>query len=94
MRIAFEIESPVNTEINAITSGGSVYIENLMEISMLALGGSMEVVDIQGNIEMRTSGGSIRLENIDGQAEVATSGGTYELKKLLRDWKQEPAEGH
>jgi hypothetical protein len=66
VRIAFEIESPVNTEINAITSGGSVYIENLVGNQYARTsGGSMEVGDIQGNIEMRTSGGSIRLENID-----------------------------
>ena len=57
-------------------------------------GGSMEVVDIQGNIEMRTSGGSIRLENIDGQAEVATSGGSIRAKVAAELKARTSGEGH
>ena len=94
VRIAFEIESPVNTEINAITSGGSVYIENLVGNQYARTsGGSIEVGDIQGNIEMRTSGGSIRLENIDGQAEVATSGGSIRAKKVTQGLKARTSGG-
>ena len=54
-------------------------------------GGSMEVVDIQGNIEMRTSGGSIRLENIDGQ-EVAMAG-EHTSKKATQGLKARTSGG-
>ena len=86
--IAFEIETPVNTELNARTSGGSVIIENLSGNQYARTsGGSMEANNIQGNIEMRTSGGAIRLENIEGQAEAATSGGSIRAKKVTQGLK-------
>ena len=86
--IAFEIETPVNSELNARTSGGSVIIENLSGNQYARTsGGRMEVNNIQGNIEMRTSGGAIVLENIEGQAEVATSGGSIRAKKVTQGLK-------
>lgn len=63
MSIAFEIETPVNTELNARTSGGSVIIENLSGNQYArTLGGSMDANNIQGNIEMRTFGGTVTVK--------------------------------
>ena len=92
--IAFEIETPVNTELNARTSGGSVSIENLSGNQYARTsGGSMDANNIQGNVEMRTSGGAIRLENIEGQAEVATSGGSIRAKKVTQGLKARTSGG-
>ena len=92
--IAFEIETPVNTELNARTSGGSVSIENLSGNQYARTsGGRMEANNIQGNVEMRTSGGAIRLENIEGQAEVATSGGSIRAKKVTQGLKARTSGG-
>ena len=92
--IAFEIETPVNTELNARTSGGSVSIENLAGNQYARTsGGSMEANNIQGNVEMRTSGGAIRLENIEGKAEVATSGGSIRAKKVTQGLKARTSGG-
>ena len=94
VRIAFEIETPVNTELNARTSGGSVSIENLSGNQYARTsGGSMDANNIQGNVEMRTSGGAIRLENIEGQAEVATSGGSIRAKKVTQGLKARTSGG-
>ena len=92
--IAFEIETPVNTELNARTSGGSVSIENLSGNQYARTsGGRMEANNIHGNVEMRTSGGAIRLENIEGQAEVATSGGSIRAKKVTQGLKARTSGG-
>ena len=92
--IAFEIETPVDTELNARTSGGSVSIENLSGNQYARTsGGRMEANNIQGNVEMRTSGGAIRLENIEGQAEVATSGGSIRAKKVTQGLKARTSGG-
>ena len=92
--IAFEIETPVNTELNARTSGGSVSIENLSGNQYARTsGGRMEANNIQGNVEMRTSGGAIRLENIEGQAEVATSGGSIRANKVTQGLKARTSGG-
>ena len=92
--IAFEIETPVNTELSARTSGGSVSIENLSGNQYARTsGGSMDANNIQGNVEMRTSGGAIRLENIEGQAEVATSGGSIRAKKVTQGLKARTSGG-
>ena len=92
--IAFEIETPVNTELNARTSGGSVSIENLSGNQYARTsGGRMIANNIQGNVEMRTSGGAIRLENIEGQAEVATSGGSIRAKKVTQGLKARTSGG-
>ena len=92
--IAFEIETPVNTELSAITSGGSVSIENLSGNQFARTsGGNMEANNIQGNVELRTSGGAIRLENIEGQAEVATSGGSIRARKVTQGLKARTSGG-
>jgi len=92
--IAFEIETPVNTELSARTSGGSVSIENLSGNQFARTsGGNMEANNIQGNVELRTSGGAIRIENIEGQAEVATSGGSIRARKVTQGLKARTSGG-
>tara|TARA_Y200000002_G_scaffold370043_2_gene364944 strand:+ start:19150 stop:19482 length:333 start_codon:yes stop_codon:yes gene_type:complete len=58
--IAFEIETPVNTELNARTSGGSISTKNLAGNQYTRTSSwVIRLENIEGQAEVATSGGSI-----------------------------------
>lgn len=45
-------------------------------------GGSIDVADLEGDVDCRTSGGSIRVADIDGRVDCRTSGGSIDVGRI------------
>lgn len=79
--IAFEIETPVNIELNARTSGSSVSIKNLAGNQYTRTsGGVIRLENIESQAEVATSGGSICAKKVTQGLKARTSGGSASLK--------------
>jgi hypothetical protein len=72
-----EIEVPRRFDIDAVTSGGAIGVEDLDgKVEARTSGGSISLAAISGPVTATTSGGSIRLKSSGGDADVRTSGGS------------------
>ena len=79
--IALEIETPVNTEPNARTSGGSISIKSLAGNQYTRTSGwVIRLENIEGQAEVATSGGSICAKKVTQGLKARTSGGSASLK--------------
>ena len=75
-----EIELPRRFEVDVVTSGGAVSIEDLDgPVDARTSGGAIALAAIGGPVLASTSGGSIRLVSSDGDADLRTSGGSISI---------------
>jgi hypothetical protein len=91
LKVEFNLLIPENYNVNLNTSGGSLFIEDLIgELNASTSGGSISVGNIDGDIKLRTSGGSINTDSITGNIDAHTSGGSINVKidkQLTKDAK-------
>lgn len=73
-----------NSSIKATTAGGNIEAgEVISESCYLATsGGSVNIKNGKGDLELRTSGGNIRVDQMSGNLEVSTAGGNITLKEV------------
>jgi hypothetical protein len=72
-----EIELPRRFDVNAVTSGGAVSVDDLDgKVDARTSGGAISLASISGPVVATTSGGSIRLKSSGGDADLRTSGGS------------------
>ena len=57
-----------------------VLVPRTYDVVVKTAGGSIEVADLRGDVNVRTSGGHLRFGNIDGSIEGRTSGGSIEVE--------------
>ena len=80
LKVIYEIEVPSTFDLDIVTSGGSVEVENVNgEIRLKTSGGSLRLDELTGDIQARTSGGSVTAKNITGDAYLKTSGGSIKV---------------
>jgi len=46
-------------------------------------GGSIDIENLKGEVDVHTSGGSISLENMEGDVDIKTSGGSLDLDNII-----------
>jgi len=74
--ISFVVHAPTGSNVDGITSGGSVTARNFNNnVNLRTSGGSVTAESIRGSVDLRTSGGSINLNDIQGSVSGRTSGG-------------------
>lgn len=74
--VRFEVEVPTRTHTDIRTSGGAIKESGLEGTAKLETsGGSIDVRDLNGDLDAHTSGGAIRIANVRGRSRVGTSGG-------------------
>ena len=78
-RIRFEIEVPNQTSLEIETSGGAISVAAIRSGARLRTsGGSIDVRDLEGDLDGYTSGGGVLLAKIRGRVKVETSGGSID----------------
>lgn len=78
--ISFVVLTPVESDVDASTSGGSMDAENLRgALSLRTSGGSIDIGSIEGETDLQTSGGSIDINGHRGTLTGSTSGGAIDL---------------
>jgi Toastrack DUF4097 len=83
LNMHFEIQVPMQTQLEIATGGGGINISNLRGAQRLnTSGGGIEVSGVAGDVRADTSGGGIHLTKVDGNAEAHTSGGPIEVRSL------------
>ncbi len=60
----------------------TVYTPSKVNTDLSTSGGSVAVMDLQGDQKLRTSGGSLSIEGISGNVDGKTSGGSILLKNI------------
>ena len=74
--ISFVVHAPTGSNVDGITSGGSVTARDFNNnVNLRTSGGSVTAESIRGSVDLRTSGGSINLNDIQGSVSGRTSGG-------------------
>jgi hypothetical protein len=77
LSISFEVDCPINVDVNLATSGGGIHLQNLEgNLDFKTSGGGITVSDLKGKINGKTSGGGIKLADCDGMLTMKTSGGS------------------
>jgi hypothetical protein len=77
------IELPRRFDVDIVTSGGAVSVEDLDgPVDARTSGGSIHLAHIGGTVLASTSGGSIRLASSAGEADLRTSGGSISIGEV------------
>lgn len=83
VKLRFEIKVPNEFNIDAVTSGGDIKLQNVKgKVITKTSGGDISVTDLNGKIEVSTSGGDISCSNILGDVNLSTSGGDIKANKF------------
>lgn len=83
VKLRFEIKVPNEFNIDAVTSGGDIKLQNVKgKVITKTSGGDISVTDLNGKIEVSTSGGDISCSNIMGDVNLSTSGGDIKANKF------------
>src|SRR3989339_831353 len=83
IKLRFEVQVPREFNIDAVTSGGDIKLQNVKgKIVTKTSGGDINLTDLNGNIEATTSGGDISFNNSYGDINVSTSGGDIKGNKF------------
>jgi hypothetical protein len=86
IHIGYIILVPEEYNVELVTSGGGISVENIKGYSDVhTSGGSVNLSNVIGDIEGKTSGGSISVREVQGEVEVKTSGGGIEIDKIEGD---------
>src|SRR6056297_3690127 len=81
--ISFVVHAPTGSNVDGITSGGSVTARNFNNnVNLRTSGGSVTAESIRGSVDLRTSGGSINLNDVHGTVNGRTSGGSIRVDGL------------
>lgn len=84
--ISFKVLTPVNSQADLRTSGGTVSVDNLIGNQELRTsGGTVSATRIEGNVNMRTSGGTLNIQEVRGTVNGRTSGGTIRAEDVVGD---------
>ncbi|MCP9769586.1 hypothetical protein EGI22_16915 [Lacihabitans sp. LS3-19] len=76
LSISFEVDCPKNVDVNLVTSGGGINLQNLEgNLDFKTSGGGLTVSNLKGKVNGKTSGGGIKLTDCDGMITMKTSGG-------------------
>lgn len=74
--VSFIVRTPIQTNVQARTSGGSMVAENLSgTINLRTSGGQISLERLEGTIDAHTSGGNITIGESRGNIVTRTSGG-------------------
>jgi len=85
-RLVFEIEVPVETDLQLETSGGGLDVRRIVgRVDLETSGGGVDLEDVTGEIDAHTSGGGMGATNIEGNARLRTSGGRVEVDGITGD---------
>ncbi len=80
LKVKFYITVPKEYDIEVMTAGGSIRIDDLIgTIDANTSGGSISIGDVEGDVNLHTSGGSIKTESIAGEIDAHTSGGSISV---------------
>jgi hypothetical protein len=84
LSISFEVDCPINVDVNLATSGGGIHLQNLEgNLEFKTSGGGITVSDLKGKINGKTSGGGIKLTDCDGMISMKTSGGGIKANNAI-----------
>ncbi|MFN1835593.1 DUF4097 domain-containing protein [Balneola sp. MJW-20] len=84
--ISFVVQTPVYSQTDLRTSGGSVSVSKLEGTQDLRTsGGSVSAVNVEGDVQMNTSGGSVNIQAVTGRINARTSGGTIRAEDVQGD---------
>jgi DUF4097 and DUF4098 domain-containing protein YvlB len=76
VQLRFEVKVPQEFNIDAVTSGGDIKLQNIKgKFVLKTSGGDINISDLNGNVEVSTSGGDIVFNNAHGDLNFSTSGG-------------------
>lgn len=79
-KIKFRIKIPSQYNLDLMTRGGSIKIEDLQgTVKARTSGGSLSLGRIDGEVNARTSGGSIEIKGSSANIEARTSGGSISI---------------
>jgi len=80
LNVKFIIKVPLSYNVNLITSGGSISVDDLEgTVDIRTSGGSLGLDNIKGSVTGKTSGGSISIGEVNGNVKVNTSGGSIKI---------------
>ena len=83
VKLRFEIKVPSEFNIDAVTSGGDIKLQNVKgKVITKTSGGDISAADLNGKIEVSTSGGDISCSNVLGDIILSTSGGDIKANKF------------
>jgi hypothetical protein len=102
--IDFELEgTPENLRLRSLRRGIAgwfagrvrvrVRVPEEFSLDVRTSGGSIEVEEIQGRVQLRTSGGNVEVSQIEGSVELITSGGSIEAQVIVGDLEAETSGG-
>lgn len=81
LRVDFEIEAPVETNVQVKMVSGAVEVSGLNgEMDLRTVSGSMTVANLSGRLDLDTVSGSIRGTNLTGDARVTVVSGKIDLR--------------
>lgn len=85
--VEFEIEVPVETELDLDTAGGAIDVTSIRgDVELSTSGGALRLRDVEGKrIEGHTSGGEVDAERLSGDARLTTSGGAISVRDVRGD---------
>lgn len=81
LKVIYEIQVPKTFNLEIVTSGGSMDVEQITgQIRLKTSGGSLKLRDLSGPVEAKTSGGSITASEVSGKnVFLRTSGGSIRV---------------
>jgi hypothetical protein len=93
--LRFKIKVPSSYNADVKTSGGSVKQRHILNGYFKAetKGGSIDIDEVTGTVNVDTKGGSIEANKFGGDASLETGGGSIEVKSALASLKLETRGG-
>ena len=77
----FNINLPINIQLNLETSGGDINVKHIQgELVLKTSGGDIELKNLSGRIDAKAFGGDIKISSLEGLIRVHTSGGDIDVK--------------
>ena len=94
--ISFRVSVPKQYSVELETGGGSIQIGEISggDVKAYTSGGSIDIQDVDGNVEVDTSGGRITIGNVTGDVIADTSGGGISIGNVQGDMFANTSGGH
>jgi hypothetical protein len=81
--VGFRIKTPNKTSCNLNTSGGNIYLTDLVGTQNInTSGGNIDMEKLAGQVKASTSGGNVSINNSSANFDASTSGGNIQLGNL------------
>ncbi len=85
-RIELHARVPRSFRLDLHTSGGRIEVQELLgDVYARTSGGTMDLEEIEGDVDIETSGGRIQVKEVGGDLKARSSGGPIHVSEIIGD---------